>query len=136
MSTLTKEQVLKFAAAWQAMIVLVTWYVNTIGIDSLNRLLFGLALVIALVILFLKKDNTEKVAVAVGTIDRFLKSQSETEKAKEVSDEEYNTNPALGFLLKMISDLIKSESESEAKTEVDIGVVGHVAKDLGSATDE
>ncbi len=114
MSTLTKEQVLKFAAAWQAMIVLITWYVNSFGVDTLNRLLFGIALLIALVILFLKKDDTEKVVVAIGTVDRFLKEQQEIEETKEVSDDKYTMNPALEYLLKMIRDVM---TEPEPKTQ-------------------
>ena len=88
MSTLTKEQIMKFANAWQAFILMLPWYMSTFGIDTLNRLLFGIALLCVFVILFLRKDNTPKVAVAIGTVDRFLKSQAETEKAKEVSEKD------------------------------------------------
>lgn len=89
MSTLTREQLLKFAAAWQAVLSMIFWYVNAIGIETLNSLLFGIALVAAFVIVYLRKDNTEKVVTAVGTIDRFYKSQQESRESKvEVTDEE------------------------------------------------
>lgn len=112
MSTLTKEQVLKFAAAWQAMILLVTWYLNTFGIDTINRLLFGVALLVVLVILFLKKDNTEKVAVAIGTVDRFLKSQQETQKAKEASEKDVDEDLIAGFF-QWLADQAKPKTEEE-----------------------
>lgn len=75
-SAITKEQLLKWAAAWQVMITLVFWYMNEFGVDSLNRLLFGIALVVAFLITFLKKDNTEKVVTAVGTIEKFVAAQT------------------------------------------------------------
>jgi hypothetical protein len=102
------------------MIILVTWYVNTIGIETLNRLLFGIALLVALVILFLWKDDTEKVAVAIGTVDRFLKSQQETEKAKEVSEKDSSINPALEYLLKMIKEVGEVQTVEKPKEKEDV----------------
>lgn len=121
MSNLTREQLLKFAAAWQAQLLMMTWYINEFGIDTLNRLLFGLALLIAFVILFLKKDNTEKVVTAIGTVDRFLKSQKENEKAKEASEEK--TSDMINDLYRLYNafrELQKELNESEEpKAEVD-----------------
>ena len=106
MSTLTKEQIMKFANAWQAFILILPWYMSTFGIDTLNRLLFGVALLVVFVILFLNRDNTEKVAVAVGTVDRFIKSQAETIKAKEASEEDVIPD-FLEYLFKAFTESLK-----------------------------
>ena len=104
MSTLTKEQILKYASAWQAFILLLPWYLNEFGIDTLNRLLGFIGLLVVFVILFLNRDNTEKVAVAVGVVDRFLKSREQTMKSKEVPERETGGTELFFELLKRVAE--------------------------------
>ena len=71
---------LKWAAAWQVVMTYVIFYVNEFGVDTINRLVFAIALFVGFLITFLKKDNTEKVAVAVGAIEKFIDGHSEKPK--------------------------------------------------------
>ena len=128
MSTLTKEQLLKYAQAWQAFILLIPWYMAEFGIDTPNRLFGFVAVLIVFVILFLNRGETEKVAVAVGIVNRFLASQQETDKAKEVSD--YVKTPT-DSLLEIFIDVLKGiaegslEETEEPVTTVTDGVEDH-----------
>ena len=79
MSGLTKEQMLKYAAGYQMMALILSWYIGQFGIDTMPRFLFGVALLAVVLIMFLARDNSEKVAVAVSTIDDFVEKQKTKE---------------------------------------------------------
>lgn len=81
------------------MAFILSWYLAQFGIDTMLRFLYGVALLAVVVIMFIARDNTEKVAVAVGTIDKFVEKQT---KAKEPSDDIINTvaDKVLEWLIK------------------------------------